>query len=188
MRERGAFDVERIREIERDVHHETIAFLTNVAEHVGPEARFVHQGMTSSDVLDTCLAVQLKDAADLLVADLDRVLQLWLRAEGARLLNVRAADTQARGTPGPEASIAKLLMAELNKASYDLALDFLGPDALQFPSYAETRPEFAAVHGGSGDLRYDYLRSLANSIEGGTSEILRNILGERVLGLPKEPR
>jgi adenylosuccinate lyase len=74
VRERGAFEVERIRDIEREVHHETIAFLTNVAEHVGPEARFVHQGMTSSDVLDTCLAVQLTQAADLLLADLDAVL------------------------------------------------------------------------------------------------------------------
>ena len=74
VRERGKFEVERIREIEREVHHETIAFLTNVAEHVGPEARFVHQGMTSSDVLDTCLAVQLTQAADILLADLDAVL------------------------------------------------------------------------------------------------------------------
>src|SRR3954449_9576980 len=74
VRERGRFDVERIREIEREVHHETIAFLTNLAEHVGPEARFVHQGMTSSDVLDTCLAVQLTQAADILLADLDAVL------------------------------------------------------------------------------------------------------------------
>ena len=74
VRERGKFDVGRIREIEREVHHETIAFLTNLAEHVGPEARFVHQGMTSSDVLDTCLAVQLTQAADILLADLDLVL------------------------------------------------------------------------------------------------------------------
>jgi adenylosuccinate lyase len=74
LRERGKFEVERIREIEREVHHETIAFLTNLAEHVGPEARFVHQGMTSSDVLDTCLAVQLTQAADILLADLDSVL------------------------------------------------------------------------------------------------------------------
>ena len=74
VREKGAFDVERIREIERETHHETIAFLTNLAEHVGPDARFVHQGMTSSDVLDTCLAVQLKEAADLLLADLDGLL------------------------------------------------------------------------------------------------------------------
>jgi adenylosuccinate lyase len=74
VRERGAFDVARIREIEREVHHETIAFLTNLAEHVGPEARFVHQGMTSSDVLDTCLAVQLTQAADLLLTNLNAVL------------------------------------------------------------------------------------------------------------------
>jgi adenylosuccinate lyase len=74
VRERGALEVERIREIEREVHHETIAFLTNLAEHVGPESRFVHQGMTSSDVLDTCLAVQLTQAADILLADLDLVL------------------------------------------------------------------------------------------------------------------
>jgi adenylosuccinate lyase len=74
LRERGSFDVARIRDIEREVHHETIAFLTNLAEHVGPEARFVHQGMTSSDVLDTCLAVQLTEAADLLLADLGAVL------------------------------------------------------------------------------------------------------------------
>ena len=74
VRERGAFDVARIRDIEREVHHETIAFLTNLAEHIGPESRFVHQGMTSSDVLDTCLAVQLTQAADMLLADLDAVL------------------------------------------------------------------------------------------------------------------
>jgi adenylosuccinate lyase len=72
--ERGAFEVERIEEIERETHHDVIAFLTNLAEHVGPEARFVHQGMTSSDVLDTCFAVQLKEAADLLLTDLDALL------------------------------------------------------------------------------------------------------------------
>jgi len=74
VRERGAFDVTRIRDIEREIHHETIAFLTNLAEHVGPEARFVHQGMTSSDVLDTCLSVQLTQAAEILLADVDGLL------------------------------------------------------------------------------------------------------------------
>jgi adenylosuccinate lyase len=72
--ERGRFEVARIDEIERETRHDVIAFLTNLAEHVGPEARFVHQGMTSSDVLDTCLAVQLTQAADLLIADLDALL------------------------------------------------------------------------------------------------------------------
>jgi len=72
--ERGAFDVARIDEIEAETRHDVIAFLTNLAEYVGPEARFVHQGMTSSDVLDTCLSVQLARACDLLLADLDKVL------------------------------------------------------------------------------------------------------------------
>ncbi|HEY0113103.1 MAG TPA: adenylosuccinate lyase [Allosphingosinicella sp.] len=77
--ERGAFEVERIDTIEAEVKHDVIAFLTNVAEHVGPEARFLHQGMTSSDVLDTCLAVQLKRASDLLVEDLDQLLAVLKR-------------------------------------------------------------------------------------------------------------
>ncbi len=79
VREKGAFDIARIEEIERETHHDVIAFLTKLAEHVGPEARFVHQGMTSSDVLDTCLAVQLRDAADLLLADLDAFLAVLKR-------------------------------------------------------------------------------------------------------------
>ncbi|HEY2137275.1 MAG TPA: adenylosuccinate lyase [Xanthobacteraceae bacterium] len=70
----ATFDVARIDEIEREVKHDVIAFLTHLAEIVGPEARFVHQGMTSSDVLDTCLNVQLVRAADLLIADTDKVL------------------------------------------------------------------------------------------------------------------
>jgi adenylosuccinate lyase len=70
----ATFDVARIDEIERETKHDVIAFLTHLAEIVGPEARFVHQGMTSSDVLDTCLNVQLTRAADLLTADLDKVL------------------------------------------------------------------------------------------------------------------
>src|SRR6516164_9850630 len=68
------FDIARIEEIERETKHDVVAFLTHLAEIVGPEARFVHQGMTSSDVLDTCLNVQLVRAADILIADIDRVL------------------------------------------------------------------------------------------------------------------
>lgn len=77
--ERGRFEVERIDEIEREVKHDVIAFLTNLAEHVGEEARFVHQGMTSSDVLDTCLNVQLVRAADIMLADLDELLAVLKR-------------------------------------------------------------------------------------------------------------
>jgi adenylosuccinate lyase len=70
----ASFDVARIEEIERTTKHDVIAFLTHLAEIVGPEARFVHQGMTSSDVLDTCLSVQLQRAADILIADIDALL------------------------------------------------------------------------------------------------------------------
>jgi alkylation response protein AidB-like acyl-CoA dehydrogenase len=116
----------------------------------------------------------------------ERLMLLWTRAEAARLTNLRATE-RAGGQPGPEGSIAKLQMAELNKAIYELCVDLLGTDGLLIDGYAETAPDSTAVHG-DADVRRAYLRSLANSIEGGTSEVLRNILGERVLGLPGEPR
>jgi len=77
--ERGKWEIDRIDEIEREVKHDVIAFLTNLAEHVGDEARFVHQGMTSSDVLDTCLSVQLMQAADIIIEDLEKLLVVLKR-------------------------------------------------------------------------------------------------------------
>ena len=71
LNERGKFEIKRIDEIERNLKHDVIAFLTNVAEHVGPEARFMHQGLTSSDVLDTAFSVQLTRASDILLSDID---------------------------------------------------------------------------------------------------------------------
>lgn len=111
---------------------------------------------------------------------------LWTRAEAARLTNARAAAQLGR-QPGPEGSIAKLQTSELNKAIYELCVDLSGDAGLLIDDYAQTAPDFSAVHGGT-DIRKAWLRSLANTIEGGTSEILRNVLGERVLGLPGEPR
>ena len=69
IRKRARFEVARIEEIEKDVNHDVIAFLTNVAEHVGPSARFIHRGLTSSDILDTSLAVQMVQAVDILIRD-----------------------------------------------------------------------------------------------------------------------
>jgi len=74
LREKGGFDVARIDDIEKEVKHDVIAFLTSVAEHIGEDSRYVHQGMTSSDVVDTAFSVQLTQAADLLLQDMDRVL------------------------------------------------------------------------------------------------------------------
>ena len=73
--ERGKFQIERIDEIEKETKHDVIAFLTNLAENIGDEARFVHQGMTSSDVLDTCFSIQLAQASDILLADINLVLE-----------------------------------------------------------------------------------------------------------------
>ena len=71
--DRGKFEIERIDELERDLKHDVIAFLTNVAENIGEEARFMHQGLTSSDVLDTAFAVQLNRACAILLADLENL-------------------------------------------------------------------------------------------------------------------
>jgi adenylosuccinate lyase len=85
IRRKAAFDVRRIRRIEAEVRHDVIAFLTNVAENVGPAARHVHKGLTSSDVVDTALSVNLVKAADLLIADVARV-----RAAAAKLARKHA--------------------------------------------------------------------------------------------------
>ena len=74
VRKKAKFDSKRIDEIEAEIKHDVLAFLTNISETVGPEARFIHQGMTSSDVLDTCLNIQLKRAGELLLKDMDLLL------------------------------------------------------------------------------------------------------------------
>jgi adenylosuccinate lyase len=79
IRAKASFDVGRIEEIEREVKHDVIAFLTNVGEHVGPEARYIHLGMTSSDVLDTCLAVQMKQAGEILLGGLGKLTDVLAR-------------------------------------------------------------------------------------------------------------
>jgi alkylation response protein AidB-like acyl-CoA dehydrogenase len=117
----------------------------------------------------------------------DRLARLWIAAEVLRLTNARAAANRKAGAAGPEGSVAKLAFAETNRHIYELCMDVLGADGLLYPSYEMVRPEEASLTGG-GDPRKMFLRSRAYSIEGGTSEILRNVLGERVLGLPGEPR
>jgi len=117
----------------------------------------------------------------------DRLARLWIDAEVLRLTNARATAKRKAGAPGPEGSVAKLAFAETNRSIYELCMDVLGADGLLYPSYEMVRPDEASLTGG-GDPRKMFLRSRAYSIEGGTSEILRNVLGERVLGLPGEPR
>jgi len=116
----------------------------------------------------------------------DRLMRLWIRSECARLTNMRAAENRQMGTPGPEGSTGKLMSAELNKLIYEYCVDLMGPEGVLYSSYEMIRPDGVAF--ASHDLPKAFLRSRANSIEGGTSEIMRNILGERVLGLPGDVR
>ncbi len=116
----------------------------------------------------------------------DRLSQLWLRAEAQRLTSERSRMAATSGDPGPEGSIGKMVGAELNQRIYEFCMDLLGPEGILYHSYA--------MHGANDDgdwrgpVQQRYLRSRANTIEGGTSEVMRNILGERVLGLPGDLR
>jgi alkylation response protein AidB-like acyl-CoA dehydrogenase len=118
----------------------------------------------------------------------DRLLRLWSEAEALRLTNLRASQNRTAGNPGPEGSIAKLMFAEVNQRIYELCVDLLGADGMVDYDYTMRRADVVGLIGPPGSSRKMFLRSRANSIEGGTSEIQRNILGERVLGLPGEPR
>lgn len=121
----------------------------------------------------------------------DKLISLWIEQEAVRLTNMRAFENREKGTPGPEGSTSKLYEAEINKASYEFGMEMLGNDALLFPrGYELTQPElnFENETFGFTDTQSLFLRSRANSIEGGTSEIMRNIIAERVLGLPSEPK
>jgi alkylation response protein AidB-like acyl-CoA dehydrogenase len=116
----------------------------------------------------------------------DRLVRLWADAEVARLAGARLRQQLAAGQPGPEGSAAKLVFARLNQEISEFEVELAGPDGLRYDDWTMRRPEGANFYG--RDPGYRYLRARGNSIEGGTSEILRNIIAERVLGLPPEPR
>ncbi|MFI0720193.1 acyl-CoA dehydrogenase family protein [Streptomyces sp. NPDC021224] len=116
----------------------------------------------------------------------DRLLRLWVEAEVARLTAERVRQQMAAGAPGPEGSGLKLSMARLNQQLSGLELELLGEQGLRYGDWTMVRPGSVDFYG--RDAGYRYLRAKGNSIEGGTSEILRNIVAERVLGLPSEPR
>jgi alkylation response protein AidB-like acyl-CoA dehydrogenase len=141
-----------------------------------------------SGAIAEALRIWRDEVADKHPAARDRLVRLWIEAEVLRLTNIRASQKRKAGSPGPEGSIAKLAFAEVNKDIYELCVDLLGAAALEGYDYTMRRAEALGLVGPLGAGRKMFLRSRANSIEGGTSEIQRNILGERVLGLPGEPR
>ena len=121
-------------------------------------------------------------------ASRDEVMRLWIRAETLRLTNARASVNRKAGNPGPEGSVVKLASAELNKEIYSLAVGLRGPEGQVGFDFGFRRSSDLSVSGAGTGIGYAFLRVRANSIEGGTSEIMRNIVGEQVLGLPGEPR
>ena len=118
-------------------------------------------------------------------AVLDALMKVWIEAEVIRLNNLRASSNRKMGVPGPEGSVGKLAGAENNKRVYEMCMDLLGAQGLLSGDYGTDDPTELA---GNDAIVRAFLRSRANSIEGGTSEVLRNILGERVLGLPGDVR
>jgi alkylation response protein AidB-like acyl-CoA dehydrogenase len=115
----------------------------------------------------------------------DAVVGLWIRAELVRLTNQRAKATSSGGAPGPGGSVGKLASAELSQEIYELALDLLGSSGML---HTEGYPMMRSENARKATMSGRFLRSRAATIEGGTSEIMRNILGERVLGLPGDIR
>jgi alkylation response protein AidB-like acyl-CoA dehydrogenase len=116
----------------------------------------------------------------------DTLVRLWIDAEVNRLTNMRASQSRRKGTPGPEGSVGKLAMAGLNQRIMSFVMDLMGPEALLYPSgYTMERPRSAMD---LSNPQKAFLRVQANSIEGGTTNIMKNILGERVLGLPGDIR
>ncbi|GAB2662785.1 acyl-CoA dehydrogenase [Saccharopolyspora gloriosae] len=116
----------------------------------------------------------------------DRLLRLWVEAEATRLTGQRLRQQLAVGTPGPEGSAVKLAFSRLNQEISGFELELLGEQGLSYGDWTQRRPETVDFTG--RDPGYRYLRAKGNSIEGGTSEVLRNVIAERVLGLPPEIR
>ena len=116
----------------------------------------------------------------------DRLSSLWLRSEAQRLTSERSRVSASVGGPGPEASVGKLVGAELNQHIYEFCMDLLGPEGILYQSYGTSGD--ADADDWRGPIQQRFLRSRANTIEGGTSEVMRNILAERVLGLPGDLR
>jgi alkylation response protein AidB-like acyl-CoA dehydrogenase len=163
----------------------TVAMATLMNERVAIGANVTPRG--SGAIANAVTAWERIDEDQRDEATRDQLLRYWIEAEALRLTTSRAAEARKSGTPGPEGSTSKLHWADLNKSISTFTVDLLGAEGMVHEAgYTFSRPTESSTR--SNDPMVAYLRARANSIEGGTSEIMKNILGERVLGLPGEPR
>jgi len=161
--------------------HVSLTTLMNERVSIGGQ---VHP--RGSGLIALVLHTYAQHRADAGEAARDEVARLWIEAEVNRLTNIRASQSRKKGTPGPEGSVGKLAMAGLNQRIMSFTMDLMGADAMLYPTgYPMDRPKTAMD---LSNAQKAFLRVQANSIEGGTTNIMRNILGERVLGLPGDIR
>ena len=160
-----------------------VSLTTLMNERVSIGGTMPQKGSGTIQALTSTWAHLSEDRRD--PASLDEVMKLWSRAEVLRLTNIRANQNRKMGDPGPEGSIAKMAFADLNKDIYAKVIDLMGAEGMLYGSYEMVRPETAMMF---ETMQKAFLRSRANSIEGGTTEVMKNILGERVLGLPGDVR
>ncbi|MGC2168244.1 MAG: acyl-CoA dehydrogenase family protein [Acidimicrobiales bacterium] len=158
----------------------SVVVTTLMNERVMLTGRGFHRPIDAA--LELCRSRQVDDP---LITD--RLVQLWIRERAISELGAHVAVMAEMGVPGPQGSAGKLAQGELNQATYELCLDILGDESLHYESY-DMKEWHLGDEYDPGDVRQRYLRSRGNTIEGGTSEIMRNILGERVLGLPADIR
>ncbi|MEY2522801.1 MAG: hypothetical protein QOJ66_1366 [Ilumatobacteraceae bacterium] len=160
-----------------------VSLTTLMNERVSIGGTMPAKGTGTIQALTSTWATLPDDRKD--AASRDDVMKLWSRAEVLRLTNIRANQNRKMGDPGPEGSIAKMAFADLNKDIYAKVMDLMGAEGMLYGSYEMVRPERAMAF---ENMQKAFLRSRANSIEGGTTEVMKNILGERVLGLPGDVR
>jgi alkylation response protein AidB-like acyl-CoA dehydrogenase len=160
-----------------------VSLTTLMNERVSIGGTMPQKGSGTIEALTSTWATLPEDRKN--AASRDDVMKLWSRAEVLRLTNIRANQNRKMGDPGPEGSIAKMAFADLNKDIYAKVIDLMGAEGMLYGSYKMVRPETAMAF---ETMQKAFLRSRANSIEGGTTEVMKNILGERVLGLPGDVR
>jgi alkylation response protein AidB-like acyl-CoA dehydrogenase len=143
---------------------------------------------TPPQIMQRAIDLYRRSRAELGPVALDQLIRLWIADRFIRLTNARASHLRASGAPGPEGSVGKLARTTINQDILEFCVTLMGAEGMLYPAHGYDLDVRSSDRDTMSDLRWQFLRSRAGTIEGGTSEIQRTVLGERVLGLPREPR